>query len=347
MYRHGGDIYTNENKIDYSANINFLGMPESVQSAAKRAVDFSCHYPDTECRELKKAIGRRENVSAEHVFCGNGAADVIFSLVLARMPKNSLLPVPSFYEYQQALAGVRCRMVTHKLEEKNGFRLTEDILSEITPGTDMLFLCNPNNPTGELVEPELMEKILKKCERTGTLFVVDECFNDFLEQPEKYTMMPFAEQSEQLFVIKSFTKMYAMPGLRLGYGVCCNGALLDKMKRVSQPWSVSVPAQAAGVAAAGETAFAERSRREILLQKKKMLDAMWDMGYQTYGSKANYIFFEGEHYLEEQMKEKGFLIRDCSNYQGLHQGFYRTAVRGKEENEAFLQALRDIHLAGR
>lgn len=346
MYKHGGDIYSNRNLIDFSANINFLGMPESVREAAAKAVDFSEHYPDVQCRELKAAISEREKIMAEQIFCGNGAADVIFSLTLASMPKNALLPIPSFFEYQQALNSVRCRITPYRLEEKDGFVLTEDILSKITPQMDILFVCNPNNPTGELVEPELMKKILQKCERTGTLLVVDECFNEFLEQPMKHTMMPFVEQSEQLFIIKAFTKMYAIPGLRLGYGVCCNGALLDKMERVSQPWRVSVPAQAAGVAAAKEKDFAERSRGEILKQKKKMLDAMCDMGYQIYGSKANYIFFEGEHHLWDQMKARGFLIRDCSNYQGLHLGFYRTAVRSEAENTAFLQALREIHLGG-
>lgn len=343
MYKHGGDIYSNKNVIDFSANINFLGMPDSVREAAKRAVDFSGHYPDVQCRELKAAIGERDEVSSEYIFCGNGAADVIFSLVLAKMPKNALLPVPSFFEYQQALDSVKCRITTYGLEEKNGFRLTEDILPRITPQIDILFLCNPNNPTGEVVEPDLMEKILQKCDRTGTLLVVDECFNEFLEQPEKYTMMSFVERSEQLFILKAFTKMYGIPGLRLGYGICCNGALLDKMERVSQPWRVSVPAQAAGVAAVKERDFAERSRREILIQKKKMLNAMCDMGYQVYGSKANYIFFEGEHHLWEQMKGQGFLIRDCSNYPGLHLGFYRVVVRSEEENTAFLHALKEIH----
>lgn len=344
MYRHGGDIYSNRNLIDFSANINFLGMPDPVREAAKKAVDLSEHYPDVQCRKLKAAISERENIPAEHIFCGNGASDVIFSLVHAMRPKNALLPVPSFFEYERALGSARCRIITYGLEEKNGFVLTEDILSKITPQTDMLFLCNPNNPTGEVVDPDLMEKILQKCERTGTLLVVDECFNDFLEQPEQYTLMPFVERSERLFVLKAFTKMYAIPGLRLGYGICCNGALLDQMERVSQPWRVSVPAQAAGVAAAKEKDFAEKSRREILKQKKKMLDAMCDIGYQVYGSKANYIFFEGEHHLQDQMKAKGFLIRDCSNYQGLHLGFYRAAVRCEAENAAFLRALKEIHL---
>ena len=344
MHKHGGDVYSNENLIDYSANINFLGMPESVRLAAKEAVDFSEHYPDVECRKLKAAIGEKDGISPEYLFCGNGAADVIYALVLATMPERALLPVPSFHEYAQALHSVRCRVETYEMREKDGFSLREDFIARITSGVDMVFLCNPNNPTGELIKPDFLRRILRRCVQTNTLLVVDECFIDFIEEPETYTLLSLVEQSEQLFILKAFTKMYAMPGLRLGYGICSNGALLDKMERVSQPWRVSVPAQAAGVAAAKETVFAEESRREILKQKKKMTDAMADMGYQLYGSCANFIFFEGERHLEEQMKARGFLIRNCSNYQGLHLGFYRIAVRSFEENEAFLKALREVHL---
>lgn len=345
MYQHGGDIYRNKNLIDFSANINFRGMPGLVREAAVLAVDSSVHYPDPRCERLREAIGMREKVDPDRIFCGNGAADVIFSLVLAKMPKNALLPVPSFYEYWQALDSVRCKVTTYALEEKNGFRLTEDILPLITPETDLLFLCNPNNPTGEVIERALLEKILKKCEQTGTLLVVDECFNDFLEQPEQYTMMPWIERSEQLFILKSLTKMYAMPGLRVGYGICSNGALLDRMERVTQSWRVSVPAQTAGTVAVLDVAFAAKSRRIIQAQREHMILHLKAMGYPVYGSKANFIFFEGEHHLSELMRMRGFLIRDCSNFHGLHTGFYRVAVRGEEDNNALLAALREVHMA--
>lgn len=343
MYQHGGDIYSNKNMIDYSANINPFGMPEAVKQAAKEAVDASICYPDVQCRVLKEAIAKKEGVSAEHIFCGNGAADVIFALVHARMPKHALLPVPSFYEYQQALNSVHCKNVFYQMEEKDGFGLRRDLLDLITPNIDMVFLCNPNNPTGILTEVSLLEEILHKCERTDTLLVLDECFIDFLPDPERHSMMSWAERSDALFLLKAFTKMYAMPGLRLGYGICCCGALIDQMERVSQPWRVSVPAQAAGTAACEEVQFVEESRREIQKQKQIMVTSMQKMGYQIYGSEANYIFFEGEHHLCDQMKAKGFLIRDCSNYQGLHAGFYRIAVRRESDNQAFLKALEEVH----
>lgn len=344
MYQHGGDIYTNRNLIDFSANINFMGMPESVKKAAKEAVDASVHYPDVCCRELRQAIAKKEQVSEDHIFCGNGAAEVIFSLVLARKPKRALLPIPSFYGYQQALTSIHCRTAAYQMKEKDGFALKEDILNFITPDIDILFLCNPNNPTGVLAERELLEKILHKCERTDTLLVIDECFIELIEEPERYTMMSWVERSDQIFIVKAFTKTYAMPGLRLGYGICCNGGLLEQMERVSQPWRVSVPAQAAGIAAAEEKDYIMKSRSEIQRQKNKMIAAIREMGYDVFDSKANFIFFEGEYHLGNLMKERGFLIRDCSNFQGLHMGFYRIAVRSEKENEQLLAALREVHL---
>lgn len=344
MHKHGGDIYQYKNKIDYSANINFCGMPESVRQAAVQAIDASVHYPDVSCKELREAIAAKDGVLPEMIFCGNGAADVIFALVLAKKPKKALLPVPSFYEYEQALHSVNCEICPFTLSEDRGFVLDETILNEITPEMDMIFLCNPNNPTGALTERDLLEKILRKCERTRTMLVLDECFNEFLEEPEKYTMIPDLMKSEHLMILKAFTKMYAMPGLRLGYGICSDGGLLDAMERVSQPWRVSVPAQAAGIAACKETGFVEQSRKLIQDERKHMICAMQEMGYDIYGSQANYIFFEGEHHLGDQMLTEGFLIRDCGNYRGLHLGYYRVAVRSRDENEQFLQALRRIHL---
>lgn len=344
MHKHGGDIYEYKDKIDYSANINFCGMPAAVRQAAIDAVDDAVHYPDVSCRALREAIAGKDGITPEMIFCGNGAADVIFSLVLAKKPKTALLPVPSFYEYEQALHSVNCQIRPFELQEKQGFMLDASFLDAITPEIDLIFLCNPNNPTGVLTDRDLLEKILRKCEQTRTMLVVDECFNEFLEKPEAYTMLPFILRSENLMILKAFTKIYAMPGLRLGYGICSDGGLLDTMERVSQPWRVSVPAQAAGIAACKETAYVEQSRKLIGQQRERMIQEMQGMGYEITGSRANYIFFEGEHHLGEQMLIQGFLIRDCSNYRGLHLGYYRVAVREEADNTRFLEALRRIHL---
>lgn len=342
MHKHGGDIYRNKGKIDYSANINFRGMPESVRMAAKDAVDVSVCYPDPQCEVLKRAIAEKEGVPAEWIFCGNGAADVIFSFMLALKPGEALLPVPSFYEYRQALESVDSKIREIELQEQEDFCLQESFLQEIDTNTDVVCLCNPNNPTGQLVEQELLVQIADRCLETGTYLMMDECFHDFLEHGEEHTLLPYVKKNPNLLILKAFTKMYGMAGLRLGYGICSDTALIQRMQQVSQPWKVSVPAQAAGIAAVKETEFAEVSRQMIAGQKERLLSGLKQAGLKVYGSAANYIFFQAEPGFDEKMYQAGFMVRNCGNYDGLREGFYRIAVRGEEDNRAFLQALRGM-----
>ncbi len=341
MHRHGGDIYTYKNVLDFSANLNFRGMPERVRQAAKEAVDDSGNYPDPDCRMLRESISVREQIPAEHIICGNGAADLIFTLVRARRPKRALLGAPTFYEYEQALVSVDCNIDRYYMQEEQGFRLEEDFTERITPETDMVFLCNPNNPTGVLTEPALLERILRRCETCGALLVVDECFNDFLKEPERYSVKKYLEETDNLFLLKAFTKMYAMAGLRLGYGLCRDSALLGEMKKCSQPWSVSLPAQMAGIAAAKDTMFALVSRDEIQAEREYLAERLRERGCRIIGSAANYIFFRGPEDFYEKCLQQGILIRDCSNYEGLSRGWYRIAVKSRRENLMLLKVMED------
>ena len=342
MHKHGGDIYTHKNVLDFSANMNFRGMPEQVKQAAKKAIDDCGNYPDPDCRQLREAIAVREQVSAEHVICGNGAADLIFTLVRAKRPKRALLPAPTFYEYEQALESAGCKTDRYYMQAEKGFQPEEDFIEHITPQTDLVFICNPNNPTGVLTEPALLERILERCISCGVLLVVDECFNDFLKEPERYSVKSHLEKSDQLFILKAFTKMYAMAGLRLGYGLCRNRELLSEMKKSSQPWSVSLPAQMAGIAAAQERKFAAESREQIREERDFLTARLRERGYQIIGSKANYIFFRGPEDLYEKCLKQGILIRDCSNYEGLTRGWYRIAVKNRADNLRLLEVMEDV-----
>lgn len=341
MHRHGGDIYTYKNVLDFSANLNFRGMPERVRQAAKEAVDESGNYPDPDCRMLREAISAREQIPAEHIICGNGAADLIFTLVRARRPKRALLAAPTFYEYEQALVSVDCNIDRYYMREEKDFQVEEDFVEHITSETDMVFLCNPNNPTGVLTEPTLLARILRQCETCGALLVVDECFNDFLKEPERYSVKKYLEKTDSLFLLKAFTKMYAMAGLRLGYGLCRDSALLGEMKKCSQPWSVSLPAQMAGIAAAKDREFALVSREEIQAEREYLAERLRERGCRIIGSEANYIFFRGAEDFYEKCLRHGILIRDCSNYEGLSRGWYRIAVRSRRENLKLLKVMED------
>lgn len=338
-HQHGGDIYSTSYRLDYSANINPLGMPESVIRAAQESVLQAANYPDTRCRELKKGLAQKEGVKEEQIVCGNGAAELIFSLTAAIKPKRALLVSPGFAEYEQALKVRGCEISYYELKEENGFRLGEDYLTYLNEGLEVLFLCNPNNPTGLTIKKELLIKIVRRCQSLGIRMVLDSCFVDFLECPQDADMVSFLQDFPCLFILKAFTKIYAMAGLRLGYGLCADEKLMEAMQEVTQPWSVSIPAQAAGTAALKETEYEKRTRELIGEERRWLMEQLRKLGFAVYDASANFIFFKGEKNLAAKCKRSGILIRDCSNYRGLEQGFYRIAVRTHKENEELIRVL--------
>lgn len=344
---HGGDVYSARQKmkqepLDFSANINPMGMPPGAVRAAADALQQCTQYPDPLCRELRAALAAYEGIPAEQIVCGNGAADLIFRIVAATHPQRALLLEPTFAEYEQALRSMDCSIAYFPLQESEGFVLPEAFLQQLTPEINLLFLCNPNNPTGRTVSPALLQEIWKRCEEAGILLVVDECFNEFLEHPEQNTLKDVLETGANAVILKAFTKSFAMPGLRLGYGLCGNGDLAERIFSCGQPWGVSIPAQAAGVAALQEQGYLERMRRLIQTERRWLSENLARLGLCVFPSEANYILFrtETEIPLRERMEQRGVLIRACGNYRGLDNRYYRIAVRGHGENERLIAALK-------
>lgn len=376
MHQHGGDIYNHNHVLDFSSNINFLGTPKKVLEAACQGVLGSHVYPDIQCRALREAISVSEGVAAEHILCGNGAADLIFSLVHAVAPTKALVLSPTFHEYEQALQSVSCQITYHELSDSRDFLLGEDFLTALTPDLDLVFLCNPNNPTGQLIPGGLLEAILFQCRTHNTLLVVDECFLDLVSDGEVRSMKPYLADHPNLFVLKAFTKLYAIPGLRLGYGLCSDTNLLMRIRECSQPWNVSLPAQLAGIAATNEQEYVRDSLAALDLERRYLLSELNTLPVQVYGSAANYIFFsirnsnrttdtETDHTvhsggsahklidtgepqgipslsLYEECLSRGILIRDCSNYRGLGDGYYRIAIRSHADNQALIHTLKEV-----
>lgn len=342
IHTHGGDVYRYPHAIDFSANCNPYGTPDGVKQAVAEAAEFICHYPDVQCQKLKEALAEEEGIASSEIICGNGAADLIFGLVLAKRPQKALLLAPSFAEYEQALRSVECEIEYCYLKEEQGFYPPETLLDQITEEVDIVFFCNPNNPTGVLTEVDFLKRIADQCRKSNAFLVLDECFVDFVKEPESYTMKPWLDMYDNLFLVKAFTKKYAMAGIRLGYGLCSNEDLLARMRAVMQPWNVSVAAQMAGIAALKEKEYVRATMEKIGREREYLLEQLQKAGVSIYGSKANYIFFKAQKGLWEACMNRGISIRDCSNYEGLGEGFYRIAVRTREENDKLLQVLYTI-----
>lgn len=329
--------------LDFSANISPLGLPEGVRRAIAEAAAGQDRYPDPLCRDLCAAIGQSRSLPAEWVLCGNGAADLIWRLALAQKPRRALITAPTFAEYAAALHSVGCEVADYCLQPETGFAVVEEFLHAITPETDLVLLCEPNNPTGRTTAPALLRAILDRCAATGALLAVDECFNEFLDDPAAHTLEGSLADYPNLLIFKAFTKWYAMAGVRLGYVLGSDTALLDRLRAAGQPWAVSGLAQAAGLAALQETKYSRTLHTLIAEQRPRLASGLTKLGCRVIPGQANYLlFYHGRRDLVPALRRKGVLLRDCSNYTGLGPGWYRCAVRSQEENDAFLQALGEV-----
>lgn len=342
-YVHGGDIYTYEGMTDHSANINPLGPGPTVMKAASDSLEQISRYPDSRCRSLRHALAEQLALPEEYFVFGNGAADILFSLVLAEKPRKALILAPTFAEYEQALRSVDCEVRYYLRKEEHAFTLNEEYLGCLTEEIDMIFLCSPDNPTGGIIGRELLCRILNRCRENKIRMVLDECFYEFLAEPEKATMQDYIINDDELFILRAFTKMHAMPGLRLGYGISKDIALLERIVAVRQPWSVSVTAQAAGLAAVSEKEWVSRTREFITEERLRVERALAKIGIRYIPSEVNYILLKSHYDLFTELKKRNILVRDCSNYRGLEKGYYRIAIRTGEENEKLIKALRDIY----
>ena len=344
---HGGDWagYRAEfgcDALDFSANVSPLGLPAGVAAAITNALPTADRYPDPLCRELRAALAGAEGVPADWILCGNGAADLIFRLALAVRPRRALLPAPTFAEYEAALQTVGCAVQRVFLREENEFAVTEKFIDAVTPETDIVFLCQPNNPTGQVTPPALVERLVRRCAECGAVLVVDECFLDFLPDRDAWTAKQLLRDTPQLIILKAFTKLYAMAGVRLGYALCGDATLLEKMRGAGQPWAVSSLAQAAGLAALQETAYAGAVRALIAEQRPRMAAGLRALGLRVMDGQANYLLFRATPDFGEKLRRRGAVVRSCANYPGLDAAWYRTAVRTAEENTRLLQIMGEI-----
>lgn len=339
-YDHGGDVYGFEKQlIDFSANVNPFGMPESAKSAIIKNLDKYHAYPDPFCRKLTEETAKYYNINKKHIIFGNGAGDIIYRLVLSYKPKSALLIAPTFSEYEKALILTGCKIDYYILDSE--LKIKEDILNMIED-KDIIFICNPNNPTGITCDEKLMDKISTKAEKEKSLLVIDECFLDFTGQKEK-SLINTADKNKHLFILKAFTKFFGMAGLRLGYGICGNEKIIEDIRFTLQPWSVSSAAQDAGIAALNDKEYQEKTINYIKKQRDYLKSELKNIGLKVYDSETNYIlFYVEDENLKEKLLEHNILIRDCSNYKGLKTGFYRIAVKHEEDNKKLVDALKYI-----
>lgn len=343
LHAHGGDTGgLGRPVLDFSASFNPRGVPPCAVEAGRAAIGDDAQYPDPYCRRLRRAVAGYCGVAEEMVLCGAGAGDLIDRLVRSAAPKRALLPVPTFSEYEKALAEAGCQLKLHVMREQNQFRLDGQILSEITPETDLLFLCDPNNPSGALLDGGLLEDILARCRETGTLLAVDQSFLELADTD--IGRLTGRLDGGGLILIRALTKSFGLAGLRLGYCLSGEQSLLRGMARLGQPWPVSAPAQAAGEAALTQAPGWPRISIPLIRRERtRIARALEKAGAEVCPSEVNFLLFRWkDNTLKNKMLSQGILIRQCGDFRGLDDCYFRVAVRRAEANERFLYALAQI-----
>ena len=348
-YSHGGNAaFENGNEIimDLSANINPLGMPKNVRNAIIREIKNCNRYPDNFSTGLREKIANFENVKTDWVFCGNGTSDIIFRLPKTIQTNKMMFATPAFQDYERSARSSDAEIVRYNLYPENGFALDSDFIEAVRrekPG--LIFICNPNNPTGKITETGLIGELLDASRQTGALVVVDECFMDFVEQSNEYTSKIFLEKYSNLVILKAFTKLFALPGIRLGYALCADKTRIDSLYFHGADWPVSNLAQAAGIAALEEAEnYIKQTAAYVAAERIAIEKELDRLGYKIFEACANYVFLQNPHPFDlcTELDKKGIRIRSCKNFPGLDGSYYRIAVSKKEYNARLLTTIAEL-----
>ncbi len=340
-YTHGGDIYSGEILLDFSVNTNPFGPPEGVRKAICRAASQIDRYPDPYCRKAVEAISEHEGVPRNHILLGNGAAELIYSFCNAVKPKSALEFAPTFSEYSAAVKMAGGRSEKIMLQPENGFSIEPCSLNVIEgTGAEVLFLCNPNNPTGRLIDPVLLREILQHCYTKNIRLVLDECFMDLTGYTSD--MNSLLETYPNLIILKALTKNYALAGIRLGYCLSADKDLLLEMSRTVQPWNVSVVAQAAAIAALQEKDYLRKTTELINYERIWLKTSLESFGFWVCPSDANFLLFQAPAGLDTALRKEKIAIRNCPDFIGLGPGWYRTAVRQHSDNLTLINTIGTI-----
>ncbi|BBH19968.1 threonine-phosphate decarboxylase [Paenibacillus baekrokdamisoli] len=364
-FGHGGDLLTAQELygmgadrfLDFSANMNPLGPPPCVADVLRRYADSIGHYPDPVVRGLRLKLANHHSVEEDNILVGNGAAELIDLVVRLLKPAVTVITAPCFNEYGDASRKIGSEVRLLQLKADHQFRLTEELVLQMLSrlrdegkkaSETLWFLGSPNNPTGQLIEPEVVKLLLHE----GETVAVDEAFMDFVENENRWSLLEEAASSERLIVIRSMTKFYAIPGIRLGYLVG-GSAFVQALGELQIPWSVNSLAQQIGEVVLEDREYHEKTRTWLQTERPWFTEQLSSMGLTVFEGSVNYVLFEiPERFgwtsiqLQQALGKRGILLRDASGYKGLNGAYCRSAVRFRGDHIRLLHELEELLLQG-
>jgi threonine-phosphate decarboxylase len=354
---HGGDVWGFSRKfniplekvLDFSGPINFLGPSPKAIDAVKEYAKLIRFYPDPNPVDLRREIAAYvgQGVTAENIILGNGSIELIYMVAeLFQRGFKAIIPVPSFSEYEKAVLRVGGDVIFVQLPFNFALEL-DKIKQAITDDTKIVYICNPHSPSGTLYSRQTLLDLAEFCQKKDILVSVDENYIEFAPQGQEATVAGYTKQYENLFVIRSVTKFYGMPGIRFGYAIAAEN-LIDKLQTVRQPWSINGLAGTATLAAFNDTTFIENTKRTITREKAQFAKGIMEIGgLHVFPSETNFLLVKitapkiTSTALREELGKEGLLIRDCCTFVGLDDTYFRLTVRSAEDNLRLINALKE------
>ena len=351
---HGGEVLDAAGKsglkreeiLDFSSSVNPLGPSKKALDAAKAAFSQIAAYPDSNSNELRQVIARQYGISKGNIVVGNGSTELmyLFAEVFLKEGDKAVMPAPTFGEYESAVC--KSGIIPKFVKLNKAFNIdSEAFKSEITDAK-LVFICNPNNPTSKLIPQETLSDIIETALKQNTLVFLDEDFLEFVENEKKLTLIGRIKQYPNLFILRSFTKIYGLTGLRVGYGIA-NEEIINILSCAKIPWNVNCLAQAAAVAALKDEEHLKVTRELIKKEKLWLQSEMEKFGSFKFSTPdANFFFIEIRKSgltaaeIKNRMLKQGILIRDCTSFKGLDQFYIRVAVKTHVENERLIEAFK-------
>jgi len=352
---HGGNVSEisricgiDEDKIiDFSANINPLGYPPGLKETIIKEFDSILNYPDIDSFDLVSKLSEYHGISRDYILAGNGSTEFIYWIPILFKPEKALIVTPAFSEYEKGLKMVGTKVSYFQTDEKEDFSVDiARLCKRLRDGFDIVYFCNPANPTGAFMSKENLCGIIACAQEAGTLFVIDEAFIDFAEQGSvKKEVLRFSN----LIVLRSMTKFFAIPGLRIGY-VIASTPCIAKIRETRPPWAVNSPGQKAAAVALSDRGYIMDTRQYITDEREFLMASLSEIpGLKIYKSVANFllVFMDNRislnsRELRDSLAKNGVLIRDCSTFQGMGDRYFRVAVKKHEQNIILVKNLKQV-----
>lgn len=352
---HGGNIYEAARVtgrpltrvIDFSASINPLGPSPRAVRAMTSALHLASHYPEPDCLALRKTLADRHGLIPEQILMGNGSSEIIQLLPRALSLRSALIVGPTFSEYARALLLEGAHSVSVNATRAEQYRAPiQDAIRMIQNKKKIqaVFVCNPNSPTGQGVSLDDIGELVQTVSHCGGWTIIDETFVDYCEER---SILPQLNRYSRVVILRSFTKFYALPGLRIGYAIS-DEKTVARLRAWQPPWSVNTLAQVAALSSMEDVSYARRSRRFMALERARLFAALQALnGVVVFPSLANFLLVElpPSHtavQIAERLYAEGILVRDCSATPGLTARTIRVAVRTREQNRRLITALRRL-----